>query len=196
MREMSQAERRAFLTEGTRTGKLATVRADGSPHVVPIWFALDDDALVFTVDAASVKAKALRRDPRVSVCVDEELPPYAFVLVEGTAVILDDEAAKLRWRPASAAATWAPTVPRSSAAATPSPPSCWSASRRPTWWPAPGSPTDRRPGFAQPSPRTRRAARSATLVGRRWTPGGQVWPSVARNAVASSISVVTRSKVS
>jgi PPOX class probable F420-dependent enzyme len=97
MRDMSAAERRAFLTKGTRTGKLATVRADGSPHVVPIWFVLDDDdSLVFTVDAASVKAKALRRDPRVSVCVDEELPPYAFVLVEGTAILLDDEPAKLR----------------------------------------------------------------------------------------------------
>jgi PPOX class probable F420-dependent enzyme len=98
MRDMSAAERRAFLTTGTRTGKLATVRADGSPHVVPIWFVLDDDdSLVFTVDAASIKAKALKRDQRVSVCVDDELPPYAFVLVEGTAILLDDEAAKLRY---------------------------------------------------------------------------------------------------
>jgi PPOX class probable F420-dependent enzyme len=96
--EMSEAERRAFLTTGTRTGKLATVRADGSPHVVPVWFVLDDDdSLVFTVDAASIKAKALRRDPRVSVCVDDELPPFAFVLVEGTAILLDDEDAKLRY---------------------------------------------------------------------------------------------------
>ena len=98
MREMSDAERREFLTKGTRTGKLATVRADGSPHVVPIWFVLDGDSLVFTVDAASVKAKALRRDPRVSVCVDDEVPPYAFVLVEGTAAILDEDAEeKLHW---------------------------------------------------------------------------------------------------
>ena len=98
MRDMSAAERRAFLTTGTRTGKLATVRADGSPHVVPIWFVLeDDDSLVFTVDAASIKAKALRRDQRVSVCVDDEVPPFAFVLVEGTAILLDDEAAKLRY---------------------------------------------------------------------------------------------------
>jgi PPOX class probable F420-dependent enzyme len=98
MHEMSEAERRAFLTTGTRTGKLATVRADGSPHVVPVWFVLDDDdSLVFTVDAASIKAKALRRDPRVSVCVDDELPPFAFVLVEGTAILLDDEDAKLRY---------------------------------------------------------------------------------------------------
>ena len=97
MREMSDAERREFLTTGTRTGKLATVRADGSPHVVPIWFVLDDDTLVFTVDANSIKAKALRRDPRVSVCVDDEVPPYAFVLVEGTATILDEAEDKLHW---------------------------------------------------------------------------------------------------
>jgi PPOX class probable F420-dependent enzyme len=98
MREMTEPERREFLMQGTRTGKLATVRADGSPHVVPVWFVLDDDGtLVFTVDANSVKAKALRRDPRASVCVDQEAPPYAFVLVEGTATIVDDAAGKLGW---------------------------------------------------------------------------------------------------
>jgi PPOX class probable F420-dependent enzyme len=98
MRDMTEAERRAFLTDGTRTGKLATVRPDGSPHVVPIWFTLDrDDTVVFTVDANSVKAKALAREPRVSLCVDEEVPPYAFVLVEGTATVVDDPEAQLRW---------------------------------------------------------------------------------------------------
>jgi PPOX class probable F420-dependent enzyme len=83
---------------GTSTGKLGTIRADGSPHVVPIWFVLDDDGtLVFTIDGGSVKGRALLRDRRVSLCVDEEVPPYAFVLVEGTASILDDADAKLRW---------------------------------------------------------------------------------------------------
>ena len=43
MHEMSDEERRAFLLEGTRTGKLATIRRDGRPHVVPIWFLLDGD---------------------------------------------------------------------------------------------------------------------------------------------------------
>ena len=38
MHEMPDEERRAFLLEGTRTGKLATIRRDGRPHVVPIWF--------------------------------------------------------------------------------------------------------------------------------------------------------------
>ncbi|TMD44650.1 MAG: PPOX class F420-dependent enzyme, partial [Chloroflexi bacterium] len=46
--EQLTAEQRAFLLEGTRTGKLATVRKDGRPHVVPIWFHLDGNTLVFT----------------------------------------------------------------------------------------------------------------------------------------------------
>ena len=98
MREMDQQERRRFLSEGTRTAKLATVRADGSPHVVPVWFVLDDDgAMVFNVDGGSVKAKALRRDQRVSLCVDDETPPYAFVLVEGTAEVTYEVEEMLPW---------------------------------------------------------------------------------------------------
>jgi PPOX class probable F420-dependent enzyme len=69
------AEQQAFLLEGTRTGKLATVRKDGRPHVVPIWFVLDGDTLVFTTGEASVKAANMRRDPRVAFCVDDETPP-------------------------------------------------------------------------------------------------------------------------
>jgi nitroimidazol reductase NimA-like FMN-containing flavoprotein (pyridoxamine 5'-phosphate oxidase superfamily) len=55
------AEQQAFLLEGTRTGKLATVRKDGRLHVVPIWFVLDGDTLVFTTGEASVKAANLRK---------------------------------------------------------------------------------------------------------------------------------------
>ncbi len=47
---------------------MATVRNDGRPHVVPIWFDLDGDDLVFTTWHTSVKAANLRRDPRVSIC--------------------------------------------------------------------------------------------------------------------------------
>lgn len=69
------AEQQAFLLEGTRTGELATVRKDGRPHVVPVWFVLDGDTLVFTTGEASVKATNMRRDPRVAFCVDDETPP-------------------------------------------------------------------------------------------------------------------------
>lgn len=46
MRQMNPAEARAFLLERPRTAKLASVRADGRPHVAPIWFDLDGDTLM------------------------------------------------------------------------------------------------------------------------------------------------------
>ncbi len=91
------AEQQAFLLEGTRTGKLATVRKDGRPHVVPIWFVLDGDTLVFTTGEASVKAANMRRDPRVAFCVDDETPPYAYIIIEGTASFSTDSDALLYW---------------------------------------------------------------------------------------------------
>ena len=94
---MSHDEWRAFVLEGTRTGKLATVRADGSPHVAPIWFVLDGDDVIFHTGESSVKGTALRRDPRVSLCVDDEDPPFAFVLIEGTAELSRDLDESLRW---------------------------------------------------------------------------------------------------
>src|SRR6266496_1479376 len=65
-------EQKEFLLQGTRTGKIATVRKDGHPHVVPIWFVLDGDTLIFTTGSTSVKAASMRRDPRVTICVDDE----------------------------------------------------------------------------------------------------------------------------
>src|ERR1700759_2101873 len=95
MKPMSEAEAYAFLAEGTRTGKVATVRADGRPHVVPVWFVTDGTDLVFMTGAESVKGRSLRRDPRVALAVDLEEPPYAFVTVEGTVTITDDPEAML-----------------------------------------------------------------------------------------------------
>lgn len=90
-----------FALTGTRTGKLAVIRADGRPHVSPIWFLIDSqpdgDALVFTTNQATIKAKALRRDPRFSVCVDDQQPPYSFVLMEATATLSGDLDDLLRW---------------------------------------------------------------------------------------------------
>jgi PPOX class probable F420-dependent enzyme len=94
---MSRDEWRAFLSEGTRTGMLATVRRDGRPHVVPIWFVLDGDDLVFTTASTTVKAHAMRRDPRVCLCVDDERPPYAYVMVAGTAALSEDRDDLLRF---------------------------------------------------------------------------------------------------
>ena len=94
MKEMSKAEAYEFLAAGTRTGKLATVRADGRPHVAPIWFVLDGEDLIFNTWHTSVKGKNLVRDGRVALTVDEAIPPYAFVIVEGTVEITDDDLAE------------------------------------------------------------------------------------------------------
>lgn len=80
-----------------RTAKLATVRADGAPHVAPVWVALDGDDLLFTTGAGTTKGKALRRDPRVALCLDDEAPPFAFVLVQGAASISEDPDELLKW---------------------------------------------------------------------------------------------------
>jgi PPOX class probable F420-dependent enzyme len=83
--EMAPDELRAFLTAGTRTAKLATTMADGSPHVMPVWFVLDGDDIVFNTGAGTVKGRNLARDPRVSVLVEDETPPFAFVHIRGRA---------------------------------------------------------------------------------------------------------------
>jgi PPOX class probable F420-dependent enzyme len=97
MHEMSDDERRAFLLEGTRTGKLATIRRDGRPHVVPIWFLLDGDEVLLTTGADTVKGRNILRDPRVCLCVDDEDPPFAYVMVEGEAEVTEDPDELLRW---------------------------------------------------------------------------------------------------
>ncbi len=87
---MDAEERRAFLSHGTRTGKLATVRPDGRPHVQPIWFVLDGDDVIFMTGAKTVKGRNLRRDPRASLVVDDEAPPFAYVRVDGEVALSDD----------------------------------------------------------------------------------------------------------
>lgn len=89
---MTEEEYLKFLTSGTKTGKLATVRADGRPHVVPVWFVLEGDKIVFNTGSSSVKAKNMMRDPRVSISVDDQEPPYSFVTVEGTAELIENQA--------------------------------------------------------------------------------------------------------
>ena len=80
-----------------RTAKLAIVRADGSPHVAPVWVDLDGDEIVFMTSAATIKGKAILRDPRVCLCFDDERPPFSFLTVAGTATTSTDPDELLRW---------------------------------------------------------------------------------------------------
>ncbi|HUH72586.1 MAG TPA: PPOX class F420-dependent oxidoreductase [Mycobacterium sp.] len=79
-----------FLSTGTRTGMLGYVAADGRPLVAPVWFLVEDGQLVFNTGRDTSKGRALARDSRVVICVDDPHPPYSFVQVQGVATVSED----------------------------------------------------------------------------------------------------------
>lgn len=101
MYRMSRDEWLDFVSTGTRTGKLAVVRKDGTPHVVPVWFVIDAggdaDYVVFTTPSDSVKGRILRRDPHFSLCVDDQAPPYSYVTLYAEATVAEDVTEMLPW---------------------------------------------------------------------------------------------------
>lgn len=94
---MSRDEWVAFLREPVRPALLATTRADGRPHVAPVWYDLDGEALVWNTGADTVKGRNIRRDGQVSLCVQDDRPPFSFVTVSGVAEWTDDLAEVRRW---------------------------------------------------------------------------------------------------
>ena len=96
MAQMTKSEIKKFLKKDTFTGKLATVKKNGSPHVVPIWFVVEVNSrnrntvatIYFTTGRDSVKAKNIQRDSRVSICVDDQTPSFSFVSIYGNAKLI------------------------------------------------------------------------------------------------------------
>lgn len=67
---------------------LATVRADGSPHVAPIWYRHEGGEFLILTERSSVKARNVARDPRVELCIDDRArAPFHTVIVHGRATI-------------------------------------------------------------------------------------------------------------
>ncbi|MFJ9042611.1 PPOX class F420-dependent oxidoreductase [Streptomyces sp. NPDC102347] len=95
--KMTEEEWREFVSYGTRTAKLATVRADGRPHLAPIWFVLDGNDVVFNTGARTVKGRNLARDGRIALCVDDDRPPFAYVVLEGRARLSEDPGELRHW---------------------------------------------------------------------------------------------------
>jgi PPOX class probable F420-dependent enzyme len=69
----------------------------------PVWFVIEDGALVFNTGKDSTKGQLLARDPRAAICVDLEQPPYGFVQVQGVAELSEDPEELLRTATAIAA---------------------------------------------------------------------------------------------
>lgn len=85
---MSDGEVRAFLATG-HTGILATLRADGSPALMPLWYVMVDESVFVRTLATSAKANHVRADPRVSFLVESgrAWAELKAVVIHGDAVI-------------------------------------------------------------------------------------------------------------
>ena len=86
---MTSEQRERFL-RGRHVAVLITTDAEGRSVPTPIWYMYRDGLLYFRTGADSAKVANVRRDRRVSVCVQEERPPYKAVIVHGSADVQDD----------------------------------------------------------------------------------------------------------
>jgi PPOX class probable F420-dependent enzyme len=86
---MSEAELEAFLAQTfpTPLGVIATLRRDGSPHVVPVWFRWDSGTVTIWTTETRVWARNLLRDPRLGFSVQTFEEPYPAVMMRGGATV-------------------------------------------------------------------------------------------------------------
>ena len=97
---MAPEQIHAFLA-APRHAVVAALRRDGSPQLSPIWYLCEKDRIYFSILVDSAKYRQLRRDPRITLCIDGGHPDARFVTVYGTAEILEDESPwreDLEWR--------------------------------------------------------------------------------------------------
>jgi PPOX class probable F420-dependent enzyme len=85
---MSRAQRDAFL-KGRRIAVLVTTAPDGTPVPTPIWYVYRDGVFYFRSAGNAVKTRNIERDPRVSICVQDERAPYRSVVAYGEASVGD-----------------------------------------------------------------------------------------------------------
>jgi PPOX class probable F420-dependent enzyme len=98
MPKLTPQEIEAFLNERCHLARIATVRPDGSPSVVPVWFLHERGKIHITPRKHSEFGQNLRHDPRTSIAIDEEAGPYRKVLVEGRVEFLYEDGEDDRWR--------------------------------------------------------------------------------------------------
>ena len=89
---MNEAEIQEFLSSGAKVLEVATLGKDGSPHLAPMWFVMDDDKVVFRSFSKSQKIVNLMRDPRLTVLVEtgNAYADLAGVMIKGTAKLVTD----------------------------------------------------------------------------------------------------------
>ena len=79
----------SFLAE-SRNATLATIRANGTPQLTPVWFVWDGEQFIITMTTERVKYKNLVRDARMSLCIDD-VTGFGYVTAEGKAEIREQD---------------------------------------------------------------------------------------------------------
>ena len=89
---MNEAEIQVFLSSGAKVLQVATLGKDGSPHLAPMWFVMDDGKVVFRSFTKSQKIVNLMRDPRITVLAEagDAYAKLQGVMVKGTARLVTD----------------------------------------------------------------------------------------------------------
>lgn len=85
-KRLNGEQRRRFL-EGRHVAVLATIGSEGQPVLTPIWYVYEEGRVLMRTSKDSVKARNIERDPRVTVCVQDEAAPYKSVTIHGRAVL-------------------------------------------------------------------------------------------------------------
>jgi PPOX class probable F420-dependent enzyme len=95
---MTQQELEAFLA-GPWNARIGCLTAQGEPYVVPTWFEWDGHDFWLVPRARSAWARMLQRDPRVSLCIDEDASPHRRVQIAGEAEVVEEPNVGGRWVP-------------------------------------------------------------------------------------------------
>lgn len=107
--KMGGEEIREFLATG-RDLQVASINADGTPHLVTMWYAMRDGEIAFWTYGKSQKILNLRRDPRLSVLVatGDVYEQLKGVSIQGQAEIVEDPDDVLRYGEAVYERYWGP----------------------------------------------------------------------------------------
>ena len=87
----TRAKTWTFLT-ADRLGRLATASSGGVPHVVPLWFEMQDDRILAYSRRSERKARNIAENPVFSLAVDDDSIPYRGVVLRGPAEVMEPEA--------------------------------------------------------------------------------------------------------
>jgi PPOX class probable F420-dependent enzyme len=79
------------LLETDALGHLATVRADGTPHVTPLWVDHDGDTVLVNVRLDRIKAANMRERPAVAISIVDPRNPFRYLAITGQVVSWSEE---------------------------------------------------------------------------------------------------------